>query len=413
MKKNRIQFVFLFCLCGANLNAETYFSGNVTTVDSRSGFNALRSPALMSFRRTDDCSLSYNYSYLADYSAESDVKIGGAAFDSEINNEENYNAVFSFSNVIHSGDSSYGIGITGGSDGQMRFSSSEVEISQPGSKFTENKDEELLGIIAKLSYSYRIDSKEALGIQLEVSASGESMEKNSKSFSSGTLVEDKDVESEQNRLSAGLVLGYYYTEKSYEFGAGFKTGRYGYENREYTFRNNYAPAENHAKISNYAVQDEGIGMIAGFGFKPDGRVSFAFEAGGVLPYTDEEKKCNEDSIDLKKKKNDVNVNYAFLAKGGMTWRAGSFVTIGAGGSFLKYSAESMNADNVREASHKFNIYQVTAGAEMKVFDSIILLAGAGYSYTSGELENDNSTMYMKVEPQIHAVSLIAGITMTY
>jgi hypothetical protein len=270
-----------------------------------------------------------------------------------------------------------------------------------------------MGFIAKLSYSYRIDSNEALGIQLELSAAGISTKKNSKSFSSGALVEDKDVESEQNRISAGMVLGYYYTEKKYEFGAGFKSGRYGYENREYTFNNNYSPAENHAKISNYSVQDEGIGMIAGFGFKPEGRISFAFEAGGVLPYTSEEKKCNEDSLELKKKKNDVNVDYALLAKGGMTWRAGSSVIIGAGGNFLRYSSEALNADKVREASQKFNIYQLTAGADIKITDSINILAGVDYSYTSGELENDNTTMYMKIEPQIHTVDLTMGITMTY
>jgi hypothetical protein len=368
----------------------------------------------MSFRGTSDISLSYQYSSLADYKTESEIKVGGVLFDSEMKNEVNYNGIFSFSNVSHSGKSSFGIGITDGSDGQMRFSSSEIELSnQPVSVFTEKKDEEILGFIAKLSYSYRIDSKESLGIQIEFAASDKSSSKNSKSYSSGTLVEDKDVESEQSRIAAGLVLGYYYTDKKYEFGAGFKTGRYGYENREYTFTNNYAPAVNHAEISNYAVQDEGIGLIAGFGLKPEGRVSFAIEAGGVLPYTNEEKKCNEDSFDLNKKKNDVNVEYALLLKGGATWRAGSSLTLGAGGSCLRYSAESMNADNVQEASQKINIYQITAGAEIKISDYFKLLAGGGYSYTSAELKNENSTLSMELKPRSHSVSFITGITMIY
>lgn len=414
MKKFYILFFVTLCFADGTLRAESVFSGNVSTVDPRSGFNSLRSPALMSFRKTSDCSLSYNYSYLADYRSESDVIIGGASFDSEINNEVNYNGVFSFSNVTHSGKNSFGIGITDGSDGQIKFSRSEIELSSlPGSRFTEETDEEVLGVIAKLSYSYRIDSNESLGLQLEISVSGKSVEKNSKSYTSGTLVEDKDVESEQNRLTAGFILGYYYTEKKYEFGAGFKTGRYGFENREYTFTNNYAPAGNHAKISDYAVQDEGIGMVAGIGLKPEGRFSYVFEAGGIFPYSNKEKKCNEDSIDLSKKKNDINVDYALLAKGGVTWRAGSSVILGAGGSFVKYSAESMNADNVLEASQKLNIYQLNAGAEIKVSDSISLLAGAGYSYTTGELVNDNSTLYMKIEPQSHSVSIITGITITY
>ncbi|GEM_PF-903668 len=414
MKKFYILFFISLCFVDGTLLAESFFSGNVSTVDPRSGFNALRNPALMSFRGTADLSVSYQYSYLADYKTESDVKVGGAAFDSEINNEVIYNGIFSFSNVNHSGKSSFGIGITDGSDGQMRFSSSEIELSNlSGSRFTEETDEDLLGFIAKLSYSYRIDSKESLGIQLEIAASDKSSSKNSKSYSSGTLVEDKDVESEQSRIAAGLVMGYYYTDKKYEFGAGFKTGRYGYENREYTFTNNYAPAENHAEISNYAIRDEGIGMIAGFGLKPEGRVSFAIEAGGVLPYTSEEKKCDEGSFDLNKKKNDLSVKYALIIKGGATWRAGSSVTLGAGGSCLRYSAESMNADNVREASQKINIYQLTAGAEIKISDDFKLLAGVGYSYTSAELKNENSTLSMELKPQSHSVSFITGITMIY
>jgi len=404
----------MLCFVDGTLRAESVFSGNVSTVDPRSGFNALRNPALMSFRRSNDCSLSYQYSYLADYRADSDVKVGGAAFDSEIENEVNYNGILSFSNVNHSGKNSFGIGITDGSDGQMRISSSDIELSnQLGTRFIEKTDEEILGFIAKLSYSYRIDSKESVGIQLELAASDKSSDKNSKSYSSGLLVEDKDVESEQNRIAAGLVLGYYYTDKKYEFGAGFKTGRYGYENREYTFTNNYAPAENHAKISNYIIRDEGIGMIAGFGLKPEGRFTFAFEAGGVLPYTNEEKKCNEDSIDLYKKKNDVNVKYALILKGGATWRAGSYVTFGAGGNYLRYSAESMNADNVQESFQKINIYQLTAGAEIKIADDYNLLTGIGYSYTSAELKNETSSLLMALKPQSHSVSFIAGITMIY
>ncbi|HRX47302.1 MAG TPA: hypothetical protein P5120_07270 [Spirochaetota bacterium] len=414
MKKFYILFFIMLCFVDGTLRAESAFSGNVSTVDPRSGFNALRSPALMSFRRSNDCSLSYQYSYLTDYRADSDVKVGGAAFDSEIENEVIYNGIFSFSNVNHSGKNSFGIGITDGSDGQMRISSSDIELSnQLGTRFIEKTDEEILGFIAKLSYSYRIDSKEAFGIQLELAASDKSSDKNSKSYSSGLLVEDKDVESEQNRIAAGLVLGYFYTDKKYEFGAGFKTGRYGYENREYTFTNNYAPAENHAEISNYIVRDEGIGMIAGFSLKPEGRLSFAFEAGGVLPYTNEEKKCNEDSIDLDKKKNDVNVKYALILKGGATWRAGSYVTLGAGGSYLRYNAESMNADNVQEAFQRINIYQLTAGAEIKFAEDYNLLTGIGYSYTSAELKNETSSLTMALKPQSHNVSFIAGITMMY
>jgi len=414
MKKFYILFFIIICFIDGILRAESAFSGNVSTVDPRSGFNALRSPALMSFRRSNDCSLSYQYSYLADYRADSDVKVGGAAFDSEIENEVIYNGIFSFSNVNHSGKSSFGIGITDGSDGQMRFSRSEIELSnQPGIRFIEKTDEEILGFTVKLSYSYRIDSKEALGIQLELAASDKSSDKNSKSYSSDSLVDDKDVESEQNRIAAGLVLGYYYTDKKFEFGAGFKSGRYGYENREYTFTNNYAPAKNHEEISNYIIRDEGIGMIAGFGLKPGRRVSFAFEAGGVLPYTNEEKKCNEDSIDLDKKKNDVNVEYALLIKGGATWRAGSSVTLGAGGNYLRYSAETMNADNVREAFQTISVYQLTAGAEVKIADHYNLLSGIGYSYTLAEFKYDNSLLSLELKPQSHNISFMAGITMLH
>ena len=97
----------------------------------------------------------------------------------------------------------------------------------------------------------------------------------------------------------------------------------------------------------------------------------------------------------------------------LTWRAGSYVTLGAGGSYLRYNAESMNADNVQEAFQRINIYQLTAGAEIKFAEDYNLLTGIGYSYTSAELKNETSSLTMALKTQRHNVSFIACNTMMY
>lgn len=414
MKRYRIIFVFLLFLPEIYLYGETSFSGNISVVDPRSGFNALRNPALMSFREKDDISFSYLYSYLAHSDTEADVNLAGTPFDSDVESEQDYDGSFIFSAVSHSGRYACGLGISKGGEGQMKFSSSRIVIQNQGlgAKFVSEEDKTDTGAIISLAYSYRIDSDESFGIQLETSVSSSTLEKNSKTYNPA-LSADKDVEIEQNRITSGLSFGYFFTDKEYEFGAGFKTGRYGIENKKYSYRGKIPAAANDKEISDYYMHDDGISFIAGLNIKPSSRFSYAFEAGTSLPYSYKVKGCDEEAVDLNKYENEVSIRYGYGLKGGITYKAGSIVTFSAGGSYLRFGSDTMNDDNVRVSSARFNIYQVTAGADFRTSDTLNFMAGMNYNLADGELANDNSTTSMKIKPVNQIIDFMAGFTIIY
>lgn len=401
----------LFCV---NSFSETSFSGNLSIVDPRSGFNALRNPALMSFREKDDLSLAYIYSYMAHSEAGSDVALAGAPFDSDVKSDQDYDGAFIFSGVSHSGRSAFGLGITKGGDGQMKFSSSDIVIEKPalGIRFISTEDKTDIGSIIDMSYSYRMDSRQSFGIQLETSVSYSSADKNSKEYNPA-LSGNKDVETTRNRIAAGLLFGYFFYDRDFEFGAGFKTGRYGFENKEYKYNDKIAMSENKKKISNYFMQDDGIGLLFGFNMKHSSRLTYAIEAGASIPYSRVEKKCDDSTSALDETENEINVNYGFGVKGGVNYKAMSFVTISAGGSFLRFKSEELDENNVRIGSTVFNLYQITAGADFTVTETMNLQAGLNYNILYGKLNSDSSSVSMDLEPVNHTIDFIAGITYIY
>lgn len=402
------------CFFWINTYAETAFSGNISVVDPRSGFNALRNPALMSFREKDDVSLSYMYSYLAHSGTESDVNLSGAAFDSDARSEQDYDGSFIFSTVAHSGRNAFGLGVSKGGEGQMKFSSSRIVIENQilGVKFVSEEDKTDTGSIISLAYSYRIDNDESFGIQLETSVSSSSRKKNSKAYNP-LLSVDKDIEIEQNRVTSGLSFGYFFTDNEYEFGAGFKTGRYGFENKKYSYRGKIPAAANDREISDYYMHDEGMGFFTGLSIKPSSRFSYAFEAGASLPYSYKVKGCDEEDVALDKFENEISVIYGYALKGGITYKAGNIVTFSAGGSYLRFKSETMNDTDVRVSSLLFNIYQVTAGADFKMSDTLNFMAGINYNLARGELSNNSDSSSMNIKPVNHIIDFMTGFTVIY
>ncbi len=410
----KVFFTAISILVCVNSYGETSFSGNLSIVDPRSGFNPLRNPALMSFREKDDLSLAYIYSYLATSETDSDVTLAGVPFDSDVKSDQNYEGAFIFSGVSHSGRSAFGLGITKGGDGEMKFSSTDIVIEKPalGIKYVSTEDKTDIGSIIDLSYSYRIDSNQSFGIQLETSVAYSSTESNTMTYNPA-LSGNKDVETTQNRITSGLFFGYFFYDSDFEFGAGFKTGRYGYENKEYKYNDRIAMSENEKKISNYFIQDDGMGLLFGLNLKPSSRFTYAFEAGTSVPYSSAEKKCDDNTAALDERKNEINVNYGFGVKGGLTYRARSFVSVSAGGSYLRFKSEELDQNNMRVGSTVFNLYQITAGADFNVTDTMNLLAGLNYTILYGRLRSDSTSVAMDLKPLNQTIDFIAGITYIY
>lgn len=415
--KKLLKTVLFFLAGGVNLYAEALFSGNIVSVDPRSGFNAIRNPALMSFSKKDDISLCFNYTYLEDYKAKSDVNIEGNVFDAEINSEESYNCALIFSAVNYMGRHSFGLGVTKGGDGQIRSRRNEFDLrsEELGIRFNEKEDTDILASAVMASYSYRLDRNTAIGVQVEGSASKVDTEKHSRSYITETeaLVSDRDVDIKLNRMAAGVALSIFFSDNLYEFGAGVKSGRYGFENQNYGYSDNYNSIRADADISNYYFQDEGAGLIAGFAFKPENNILFAIEGYAVIPYTNEVKSCDDETAYLTEESRDVQTEYIFMVKAGVNWKAGRILAIGAGGSYLKYSSEATYEDNDREQSSEYNIYQLTAGADCKLSSSLNFIAGITYSFTGGEMEEIIPDGSFLVETESRTIDFMGGFTVIY
>ncbi|HOP62063.1 MAG TPA: hypothetical protein PK358_01310 [Spirochaetota bacterium] len=415
MNKKIFFIIILFLAAGIALHAESVFSGNMSSVDPHSGFNALRSPALMSFRTRDDISIGYIYSYLVDSDSDIDAESGGVVFDASNKTDEKYNGAFILSSVYHTGKHSWGIGITKGGDGQIVLSSNKITLENQAllTEYISDEETKVFSASFLLSYSYRLGNRSSVGLQIETQGSEIIKETDSKSYTGGALVEHTVVDSDQMSVTSGVIAGFFYTGGLLEFGAGIKSGRYGFENIEYRYDDKFNGVKNDESISTHFINDEGAGVVTGINIKPSYNLSFAFEAVAGVPYTHEEKRCNEEIYTLDEVSTDVTLDYAFQLKGGVTYKLGRRTTLGAGGSVLKYKSESEDEFDTAEAHMDFTVYQATAGADIKLSYDLSIMFGVNYHLVKGVLEQESPAISMKVRPESHTVDFVTGLSMFY
>lgn len=396
-----------------DLSAEAVFSGNINTIDPRSGFNSLRNPALMSMKRWDEVSFLYSYSYLAGSDTDSDISITGNQYDSKMEIDEDFNGALYFSTVQHSGRSAFGLGISRGGDGQLRFSSTDLAIKSDALSMTYKETRRDIGSTLMLSYSYRISSRKSLGLQVENSLSIADLEKESISFSGGSVYEEKRIDMEQRRVTSGISLGYYYTGTGVEVGTMLKSGRFGFENRKYKYEEKVTMSSNDSDIPDYYMHDEGAGLVAGLGLKPSRTFSVAFEAGAAVPYSYDIRECSEDSSALTEYKSEVDIKYALTFKGGVNWRITPAFTLGGGAGYVGYRAETGSNFNNSESTQRFDLYNAMAGADWRISRGINIFAGLNFTFTTARLENENSLMSMEVSENQYGIDFMCGVTSSY
>jgi len=400
----KIKFLMLFILAFTlNLYADSVTSGNTISVNSDSSFNALRNPALMSRQYAGNISFMYQYSYLMNSDADVDVELEGIDAESEFSQNEDYNGILSFSKVFHSGRSSYGIGISGTGDGQVAFGDTEISLQLGSYDVTSTEEKKYIGSTLMLSYSYKLNNHESFGMQIETAGSSESIEKEKKGTEESTLNIDK------NRLTSGCSFGYYLFENNYEFGAVFKSGRYGVENQKYELNKNSVDSDE--EISNYYMNDEGPGLLFGFGIKPSSKFKVFFETGYTIPYSHEEKSCDDDT--LAESTDNVNLAYTYGARGGISYMYSRFINIGFGGSYIRNKTDYTDKDNIKRKEEKFSVYQVTVGVDIKPSKEYTLLFGFIYKRVAIDIEEEKSTSRFGLGLTDDYLEAMAGISCNY
>jgi hypothetical protein len=376
------------------------FAGNVTTVNPRSELNAMRNPALMSRQKEDIFSIIYIYSSLINSETESDVSISGIGINSDYSLDESYDGATLFSGVWVSGKSAYGLGLSKTGDGQVKFTSSDFILST--GKITEEK--RYLGSSFLLSYSYRLSSKQSIGLLVETIFSNEFIEKDD-------TAANKKTETSITKISSGATLGYYIHENQYSFGAMFKPGMFGTQKRSYDLTDKTSSAKEQKDISSHYVHNEGPGIILGVGLRTSNRLMFVFEGGGLFPYTKEEKSCTDALAEQTEK---TNLSYALMLRTGMDYSFNRFFGIGFGGTYTRYSADIDYSDNAKTSSFCFSIMQLMAGIDIRPSKDWHLLVGLGYNRIIQDMNmNESGNIKIKLDVIQDSINYTAGISSHY
>jgi len=379
--------------------SEAMFAGNITTINPRSEVNALRNPAMLSRQKKDNFSVIYVYSYLINSDIESDVNVSGMEVNSKYNLDESYNGAILFSGVWASGKSAYGLGISKTGDGQVKLSSSDFILASD--KITEDK--KFLGSSLLLSYSYRITGKQSLGVQIETIFSNEYIDKD-------MSAENKEIESSTTKTSTGATIGYYIHDNHFSFGAMLKPGMFGTEKREYDVTNKTTTTEDHKTISSHYAHHEGTSIIIGFGIRPSNKFMFAFEGGGIIPFTKEEKKYS-DSLVKQTQKNELL--YAAITRTGIDYSLNPYITIGLGCGYTHYSADFHTTDDNTNGSFDFSIIQVIGGIKIKPSRNYNLLFGLDYNRLIQNMKMEETGVSIELDLVQDSLNYTAGISCYY
>ena len=401
-----IQTILLIPVFSGALYSEALFAGGVSSVNSDSSFNALRNPALMSNQSAENISFMFQYSYLLPSDAETDIIYGGVPGGADTSFNEDFNGVIYFSSVMHSGRSSYGIGVTKNGEDQITFSSSEgdTQIGIYSSHSTEEK--KTYGANFMMSYSVKMNRKESIGFQIETSASYESTEKNEINSASET----KNVMIEKTRVTTGGNIGYNLREENFEFGAIVKTGSYGFENQNYELTSSTF-GHHEYEVSNYYMHDEGFGFMFGLGLKISPGWRLFLEGGSVIPYSFNEKNWSDDT--RVGSTSEISIIYTALARSGVNYKYNRFVDFGFGGGVTTYKAKTSGDDSVEVGSSTLYIYQLTSGIDVKPSKDYTLLVGLSFKRTEIESEFKKTGTGFKVFAEKNSVEAMCGVSCSF
>jgi len=397
----KVKILTLFMIAfTVNLYAEAVYSGSSAAVNSDSSFNALRNPALMSRQQTENLSFAYLYSYLINSKIDTDFRFAGIPVELDAELSEDYNGAIILSDVEHSGRSSWGFGLSKTGDGQIVLSSMDIESPS----FSSAEDTTYIGTTLMLSYSYKLNNTESFGLQIETAVSSESKDTEKKD---GT--NEKDLQVDEKKVTSGLTLGYYILENNYEFGIMFKSGRYGFDSQQYELDVNGIGSEK--KISNYYMNDEGPGVMFGLGIKPERGYLLCLEAGYLIPYSHEEKSCNEDT--LAETTGNINLKYAYVLRGGLNYNYSRYINIGFGGSYTKSKSDTSDEDRIKNGSTDYSIYQITSGIDVKLSKDYTLIFGLVYNRILLDMEKEESVNSFEIGITEDIIDVMAGVSCNY
>ncbi len=392
------------------LFAEKAFISNMNTVAPESSFNAIRNPALMSFGKGSSIGVAYMYNRLADSKSETDIVLSGTKLNSKVESDQEYDGAVFLSTVYKSYKNSFGFGIARGDDGQMIKNSTDMALYEPmsGLTFLSHEKKENFGTIFNLSYSYRVSPHYSIGLQGEFLVASSSVNRESHV---DMLNEHKEVEVERKSVTSGLSVGYFYSGDLIDFGLMIKSGRYGFEEASYKYRD--TTASNSKDISSYHLNDEGPSIVTGLSLKPSNVFSVSFTIGASTPYSYKTKECDDENVSLNEYESTHKLKYGMLSGGAFYWRPNYRVLIGAGVSFLSFKEEIESEAMLTKGIQRFSILQFSTGISLKASNDAEIFGGISWNDMKGEMENHKTNLDMNIDLREKSYDLFFGFGSQY
>jgi hypothetical protein len=417
-----IKILLIILLLSVQLYAEAFFAGGVSSVNSDSGFNALRNPALMSGQDKDSAGFIYMHLYNV-YTDTSGTIEDSSLSDTEIEvtSDEKYNANFSLSYVNRFSGGAFGFAVRKpeGED-QVRISESNFAMSGIYTplpmpieiKNETNEETKSFAISSVISYSKDLGRNESVGIQFETGISESTSEKEKKSSGFGN--EDYNMEVSTKKLIGNLNCGYYYVADKYQVGAIIKIGEYAYEKQDYSYENNLTSAEKSDEVSPFLYKNKGIEYTLGFGYNLTNTLLFNLEMNIGLPFDKETQSLKDDDNGLMAEEESTEyANYSSLVSGGFDYKYSPNLKLGIGCGVGIYSADVSGSDGIKIGEYGYNRYSFITGLEVRPAENIRILFGLSLIYFELSQKSNVGSQKLDIESEAFYMNALVGASMYY
>lgn len=401
-----IPLLLLFNL--TSIYADSSTAGNTVTVNRESGFNALRNPALMSWQDSDSMGLGFVYSIQAYNNTEGTVNNGVTETPIDAESESIFKGIVLFSYVLRNKDHTFGVGLRNTDDAQYALSESSQEFNMSGTILRSSEKKEIINVSSVLSYSYRLNNRQTLGIQAETGYALNTVNKNTKISS---IPADIDTDIETEKITATLSTGYSYIGNNFEMGLLLNSGEYCTEKNSGS-RSGFSggtPVSGHEETESDIYQSKGYGLMAGIAFRPYYKLLLDIEAGTQIPFEDDKKTINDDLNEIN---TNIKSSLVYLVRIGADYRIDRNLSAGVGAGYILLSSNTDSSDT-KSTDVDLNLFEFTTGCEYRFSDSLTLLISCSMLYITADMGMKSPGMEIDLSADTLNVNFATGVSMYF
>lgn len=390
------------------LYANSSTAGNTVTVNRDSGFNALRSPSLMSWQQDNSISLGFVYTLQAYNKIDGTVNNGilNAPIDADSKNIFKGSALFSY--VLRCEDHSFGAGIRSTDDGQFSLSESSQDFTLSGSNLKSSEKNKNINVSSVLSYSYRLNNRQTVGVQVETGYTVTSVSKNTKI---PIIPADIDTDITKKSINATTSIGYSYITNTVETGFMFNAGEYSKEtdSGSRSGTSGGLAVSGHENSDSGIYQSKGYGVMAGIAFRPYYKLLVNIEAGIQIPFEENKKALNDNLVVVNNK---FESSGLYLARLGVDYLIDQNFSAGFGAGYA-FSSSEIHGSDAKSTAVDLDLLEFTTGLEYRLYSKLSLLLSCSLFYITTGMDIEDSGMEIDLSADTLNVNFTTGVSMRF